>query len=35
MPLSDGKSEKFNMFEDFFQNIVNIFKEQTEGDKVK
>ena len=34
MPTFDGKSEKFELFEDLFQTSVNIHNQLTEGDKV-
>ena len=35
MPTFDGKSEKFEMFEDIFHTSLNIDNQLTEDDEVK
>ena len=34
MPTFDGKSEKFDLFEDFFQTRLRIHNQLTEGDRI-
>ena len=34
MPTFDRKSEKFELFEDFFQTSLKIHKKLTDGDKI-
>ena len=34
MPTFDGKSEKFELFEDLFQTTLKIHKQMTEEDKI-